>query len=173
MQPSPSGIQSLTTCISQSKLIVQAVEESEDDNNGLGARAPVRKRPRRAASEVPEEESRSSRHLPGFIKPFLEPSIIPTVINYYGAKENPWDLQELGRDELLDLCQTLVDEVLPRKGHIVKKSELIYKLVSVLTLQSHVVLYTTDLYLALDPASHLCLALELRTGRYLCSPGGD
>ncbi|KAL1940124.1 hypothetical protein VTO73DRAFT_9459 [Trametes versicolor] len=73
-------------------------------------------------------ESRSSRNLPGFIKPFLDTHIIPTVIDYYGAKANPWDLQELGRDELLDLCQVLVDEVAPRVGHDVKKSEPIYKL---------------------------------------------
>lgn len=58
----------------------------------------------------------------------MSTEIIPSVIDKLGAKTNPWDMRELGCDELLEVCQEVIDAVCS-DGHILTKKDVIYKVV--------------------------------------------
>ncbi len=100
------------------------------------------KRKRKAKAPVPEEKSRSAIHVPEFVKPLLFTEIIPTVLEYFGAKKDPWNAREHGPDELLNLCQELLNDLCPRAEYRLAKTDIIYKVVR--ALYSRVRLYATD-----------------------------
>ncbi|KAI0351105.1 hypothetical protein OH77DRAFT_969345 [Trametes cingulata] len=110
------------------RVLVQAVDEQEEGSISGGQQKRQRRR-RRAPADVPEDESRSTRNLPDFVKPLIDTEIVPTVINYVGTKRDPWDMREHGRDELLQICQDVFNLVCPRNAYDLEKDDLIYKIV--------------------------------------------
>ena len=76
-------------------MAIESASDSEVDP------APM-KATRRPRSQVSEDQSRSAVHIPDFAKPHLFTRLVPTVIEYFGVKADPWNAQELGRDELLN-----------------------------------------------------------------------
>ncbi|KAI0374579.1 hypothetical protein BV20DRAFT_1048639 [Pilatotrama ljubarskyi] len=113
----------------KSKVLVQAVDTDANTDLSTEGRQKGRRRRRRAPADVPKDESRSIRNLPDFVKPFLDTEIVPTVINYVGTKRDPWDMREHGRDELLRICQEVLELVCPRDAYDLEKDDVIYKVV--------------------------------------------
>ncbi|KAI0669708.1 hypothetical protein C8Q78DRAFT_1080400 [Trametes maxima] len=109
-------------------LTVETVDN--DDEMHVANGKPSKKRhPRRAPADVPEGDSRSSTNLPDFVKPIIFSKIVPTVLNYFGSKRDPWDTQERGKDELLDLCRDILDMTCPDEDYVLTKNDIIYKVI--------------------------------------------
>ena len=105
-----------------------SVEEVSDDE-AAAATSQSKKRRRRRRQSVDEDHSRSATHVPDFVKPYLFTELIPTVLEYFGAKVDPWNTQEHGRDELLNLCQELINDLCPQADYVLTKQDIIYKVV--------------------------------------------
>ena len=99
------------------------------DDEASRAQTLPKKRKRKGKTPVPEEKSRSAALVPDFFKRHLFTEIIPTVLEYFGAKTDPWNAQEHGPDELLDLCQELVNDLCPRAEYRLSKNDIVYKVV--------------------------------------------
>ena len=110
-----------------------------------------------------EDESRSASNVPDFIRPHLFTEIIPTVLEFYGAKLDPWNSQEYGRNELLDLCKELINDVCPRADYTLTKSDIIYKVVRHPKLQC--VLTTRQSFVSTDSTGGLIVALPVSERR--------
>ncbi|KAI0643496.1 hypothetical protein C8Q79DRAFT_1012765 [Trametes meyenii] len=110
-------------------VITELIDDEDASEVEQSGSKPPKKRVRRSPSEMPEEKSRSAANVPAFIKPHLTTHIIPTVLEYFGAKKNPWNTQEHGRNELLGLCQELIDEVCPHVDYELTKTDIVYKVI--------------------------------------------
>ncbi|KAI0739089.1 hypothetical protein C8Q80DRAFT_1275265 [Daedaleopsis nitida] len=86
------------------------------------------RRVRTAKADMPPEKSRSSGNVPAWIAPYMSTEIIPSVLDRLGAKTNPWDLREHGGDELLQVCQEVMDAIFPDK-YVLTKKDVIYKVI--------------------------------------------
>ncbi|KAI0688828.1 hypothetical protein C8Q76DRAFT_803289 [Earliella scabrosa] len=106
-----------------------AIEQVTDDEAATCDARPGLKRRRKPRTQVDEDKSRSATNVPDFIKPYLFNDLIPTVIEYYGAKVDPWNSQEHGRDELLNLCQDLINDLCPRADYHLTKQDILYKVI--------------------------------------------
>lgn len=111
------------------KVVVETIDDDDASETERTGQNPRRKRPRRSPSEIPEDESRSTVNVPHFLKPVLTSKIIPTVLDYFGAKKNPWNMRDHGRTELLDLCQQLINGACPYADYELTKSDTVYKVV--------------------------------------------
>ncbi|CDO77187.1 hypothetical protein BN946_scf184705.g12 [Trametes cinnabarina] len=71
----------------------------------------------RAPADVPEEDSRSSTNIPDILKPVMYTKVIPTILDYFGSRQDPWGICEQGGQnatDLLELCQEVIDEIRQR-----------------------------------------------------------
>ena len=59
----------------------------------------------------------------------MKAKIIPSILEYYGAKENVWDPDEAKPDEFLDLLKSILTTIFPRKKLDLKKGAVLYKYV--------------------------------------------
>lgn len=108
--------------------MIQALDD-EDAVNIVNSSAKKGRRRRRAPTDIPEEKSRSTSNLPSFIKAVFESQFIPTIIDYYGTKRNPWDLREQGSDEFLEVCREALKAVCPNADYVLEKSDVAYRIV--------------------------------------------
>ncbi|EIW51505.1 uncharacterized protein TRAVEDRAFT_54437 [Trametes versicolor FP-101664 SS1] len=102
-----------------------------DDNDAMdivNGRAKKGRRRRRAPTDIPEEKSRSTSNLPDFIKAVFESKFVPTIIDYYGTKRNPWDLREHGSDEFLEVCREALKMACPDVDYTLEKSDVAYRI---------------------------------------------
>ncbi|KAI9059337.1 hypothetical protein FKP32DRAFT_1606172 [Trametes sanguinea] len=101
---------------------VRKLTDSDRDVDGVTNRAVAtpQKAPRqrrRAPVDVPEEHSRSSANVPDVLKPVMYTKVIPTILDYFGARQDPWGICEQGgrnATDLLELCQEIIDEIRQR-----------------------------------------------------------
>ncbi|KAI9070394.1 hypothetical protein FKP32DRAFT_1599331 [Trametes sanguinea] len=111
---------------------VEPLTNLDLDSTGAGVsqRATPRQR-RRASADVPKEHSRSSTNIPDILKPVFHSKVIPTILDYFGAKQDPWGISEGGRHgtELLELCQEVINEVCPRFPIELTKADVTYKVI--------------------------------------------
>ncbi|KAI9056388.1 hypothetical protein FKP32DRAFT_1607920 [Trametes sanguinea] len=112
---------------------VQRLADGDGELAG-SSRTVAKKTPRqarRAPTDVPEHQSRSVSNIPDVLKPLIYSKIIPTVLDYYGAKEDPWAICQSGRKgtELVELCQDIISEVCPRFSFDVSKADVVYKVI--------------------------------------------
>ncbi|KAH9948380.1 hypothetical protein B0H21DRAFT_242801 [Amylocystis lapponica] len=82
-------------------------------------------RQRKPRTPVAPAKSLSRETLPGWIKPDFETKLLPTIIDTYGAEDNPWKLDG-DNDDFLDVAQNALDLVCPRQHHTLAKSDKIY-----------------------------------------------
>ena len=81
--------------------------------------------------------------LPGWVKPFWSHQLIPSLVEFYGAQDDPWDLDDNENDIFYCLLQKLVDALYPEQHHILVKpaktvsleDSKIYAIVSAISLK--------------------------------------
>ncbi|TFK84481.1 hypothetical protein K466DRAFT_567207 [Polyporus arcularius HHB13444] len=110
------------------KSMLSAQRLSNEDAEAFGMQS-SQKRKRKRRSPVPEDKSRSAANVPDFVKPVLFTELIPTILEYFGAKTDPWNTREHGPDELLNLSQELLNDLCPRAEYRLSKSDVIYKVI--------------------------------------------
>ena len=87
------------------------------------------KRTRTRKADMPVRQSRSSENIPNFFANVMYAEFIPTLLDYCGSKQNPFNMKEEGNDEFLQTCQSLVDALCPNEEYTLTKSDAIYKVV--------------------------------------------
>jgi hypothetical protein len=110
----------------------------------------VIKKSRAAKSEVQPEKSKALKHMPEWIRDELSETkghIIPTLIDFYGCQENPWELDYQGREVFLWLAQVVIDYLFPNVHYNLQKSDNIYAKVRTICLlvvaEAHIIAFTT------------------------------
>ena len=73
---------------------------------------------------------RSFKTLPAWIKPIFTLTVIPTILNYYGAQDDPWDLNA---DKFSEVLQGVIDQIFPEECFTVDQKHQIYRIVCLLS----------------------------------------
>ncbi|TBU40370.1 hypothetical protein BD309DRAFT_993111 [Dichomitus squalens] len=73
------------------------------------------------------KKDKSFSALPDYIKPVVQSKIIPSIIEYYGTREDVWNPDATHRDQFLDLLQDIQSRIFPCKNQEIKRSDTVYK----------------------------------------------
>ncbi|KAH9951836.1 hypothetical protein B0H21DRAFT_717801, partial [Amylocystis lapponica] len=106
----------------QRKQIVQVINSDEEDL----ALVDTRKRQRKPKAPVAPTKSLAFENLPSWIKPHFDSKLMPTILEIYGAEDDPWDLDHDDQDYFRSVVQETIDLICPRQHHSVTKGERIY-----------------------------------------------
>ena len=83
---------------------------------------PLAMNPARAAhSVVDSEKSLAFEYLPEWIKSCWFSDLMPTLIEFYGAQDNCWDLDDGKNDMFYYLLQKIIDTLYPEEHHVLVK----------------------------------------------------
>ncbi len=84
------------------------------------------KKKRAPKTPVSLAQSRGFDALPLWIKPTIWKKIIPSLIKFYGARDNPWDLDDVTNDLYLVTLQSLVNKLHAQATCTLTRSHKIY-----------------------------------------------
>jgi hypothetical protein len=89
-------------------------------------------KPRKGKTPIPLEKSLSFAALPYWIKPLFDTKLIPTLLDIFGAADDPWDLDPHA-DYFLSVVQDQIKVICPREYHNLQleRSDRIYAIVIV------------------------------------------
>lgn len=90
--------------------------------------SPPPSRTRAAKTKINPEKSSAFINLPDWSKPHLGPNgaIIPTIIEIYGAQQNPWKM-DLDEDTFLLIVQYTIDAVAPSQHYTLTRGDNVYR----------------------------------------------
>ena len=79
-----------------------------------------------------DADSKSLKYelVPAWCKPEIKTEIVPTIIEIFGAQDNPWTLKTVTHGPLVDILQKRIDDVFPERHHTVQRKEILYRWVS-------------------------------------------
>ncbi|KAI0757758.1 hypothetical protein C8Q80DRAFT_1265618 [Daedaleopsis nitida] len=79
--------------------------------------------------EGSNKPSRSIKYdlLPAWSKPRIKTAVVPSILNYLGAQDNPWSLETLKYLSFQELLQHFVDVVFPERQYQVERRDIIYR----------------------------------------------
>ncbi|KAH9937975.1 hypothetical protein B0H21DRAFT_885451 [Amylocystis lapponica] len=85
-----------------------------------------KRQPRKPKSTVAPEKSLSHNVLPDWIKPVFADKLMPTLLDVYGACDDPWDIDGEDGDFFSLTLQDIVDKLCPREHYTIAASDRIY-----------------------------------------------
>ena len=103
----------------------QNFDESDNESNKPPSFAPS---PTKAATGTWTKKGKSFSALPSYLKPVIKTKIIPSIIEYYGTRENIWDPDATQPNEFQELLKSVLNTIVPRKKQDPKKNDVIYTL---------------------------------------------
>ncbi|KAI0706395.1 hypothetical protein C8Q76DRAFT_696673 [Earliella scabrosa] len=83
--------------------------------------------PRASRAPVPDELSRAFNALPKWIQPTILSVIVPSLIKYYGSRDDPWDLDGTSTDVFKSVLNRVLLKVHPDYPHQVDRGEKIWR----------------------------------------------
>ncbi|KAI0735780.1 hypothetical protein C8Q76DRAFT_792287 [Earliella scabrosa] len=66
-------------------------------------------------------------HLPDWCKPQIKTEVVPSVLEIYGAEDNPWAATTEKQGPLIKILQKLIDNIFPHRHHHLDKKDIIYR----------------------------------------------
>ena len=104
--------------------------DSEDEFDNSCFRTPSPTKP----AAAPSKRNKSFGALPDYMKPVMKTKITPSILEYYGTREEVWNADATKSDEFLDLLQDILNRIFPHKKIALKKSDAVYKYVCIYSL---------------------------------------
>lgn len=99
-----------------------SIVSDEEDETATKAIAPKQARAGRRVL-VGTAQSRGKDSLPLWIQPVFESSIVPTILEFYGSVDNPWDRDQNKSNFFLGFLQDLIDKCCPEQHYVVQTKE--------------------------------------------------
>ena len=107
---------------------------------------------RTAQADIDPKRSLSGKHVPPWISDDFDKLMVPTLLEHYSAKDDPWSLDAKTRKPskgcavgassstedsdkdlgIVDILQQLINELFPRKKYELTSKDIIVRIVSVL-----------------------------------------
>ena len=92
-------------------------------------RAPDRESDSDDQGSEADSDSKSLKYelVPAWCKPEIKTEIVPTILEIFGAQDNPWTLKTVSHGPLVDILQKRIDDVFPERHHTVQRKEILYR----------------------------------------------
>ncbi len=90
------------------------------------------KKGRAPRTQVDAEISRALVAVPEWARASLVSVVVPCLIKFYGARDNPWDVDGKSKTDFKNLLDALLRRVHPERQHDISRSDKIWRYVSVL-----------------------------------------
>ena len=76
-----------------------------------------------------DSDSKSLKYelVPAWCKPEIKTQIVPTILEIFGAEDNPWSLKTVQHGPLVDILQKRLNEVFPERHHKLQRKEILYR----------------------------------------------
>ena len=108
-------------------MTLRSYVDSEDKFNNSHFRTPSPTKPLAASGK----KNKSFGALPDYVKPVMKTKITPSLLEYYGTREDIWNADATKSNEFLDLLQDILNRIFPHKKIALKKGDVVYKYVCI------------------------------------------